>query len=134
MAALLQVVDALPVVALAHLLADQARHHGLDPLLADDGILGGLESGVVVVVDAVEGGRNLGLLREEGLGLGRRHGGGRAAAAAGGWQARGRAARSDRQAIEDAPRVLEWLRARARWWVVVVDLLGSCELERDSDL
>lgn len=73
MTAVLQVVDTLPAVALAHLLSNQARHHALDPLLADDGVLGGLELRVVVVVDAVKGGRHLGLLRQEHGGLGSRH-------------------------------------------------------------
>lgn len=73
--ALLQMVHALLVVALAHLLPDQARHHALDPLLANNGILCGLERFVVVVVYAVEGGRDGGLRRLEHGGLGCRHGG-----------------------------------------------------------
>ena len=67
-------VDALPVVALAQLLADQPAHHDLHPLLADDGVLGLLEALVVFVVDAVKGRRDLRLLGQEGLGLGSRHG------------------------------------------------------------
>lgn len=63
--ALLQVVDALAIVALAHLFPDQAGHHALDPLLADDGVLGGLELVIVVVVDPVEGRGYLGLARQE---------------------------------------------------------------------
>jgi hypothetical protein len=69
MATLLQVVDALTPVALAHLLAHEARHHALDPLLAYDGVLGGLESGLVIVVDTVEGRWYLWLLGEEEGGL-----------------------------------------------------------------
>ena len=53
--ALLQMVDTLPVVALAHLFPDQPCHHALYPLLADHSILCGLKSLVVVVVDAVKG-------------------------------------------------------------------------------
>ena len=63
--ALLEVVDALAVVALAHLLSEQASHHALDPLLAQDGILGSLELQVVVVVDALECWRHRGLLHAE---------------------------------------------------------------------
>ena len=66
-------VDALAVVALAQLVTDQARHHAADPLLADDGVLGLLERDGVVVVDAVEGGRDGGLLGEEGGRLGDGH-------------------------------------------------------------
>ena len=71
-AALLQVVDTLPVVALAQLVPHQPPHHDLHPLLADDGILGLLQARRVVVVDAVECGGDLGLLGQEGLGLGSR--------------------------------------------------------------
>lgn len=74
MSALLQMVDALPPVALVHLVPHQPRHHAPDPLLSDNGILCGLEGGVVVVVDALERGWDLGLLRKERLGLGCRHG------------------------------------------------------------
>jgi hypothetical protein len=72
-AAVLQVVDALAQVALAQLLSDKAHHHGADPLFPDDGVLGGLEGLVVVVVHAVEGGGHLRLLRLEHLGFGGRH-------------------------------------------------------------
>jgi len=70
------VVDALAQVALAQLLADQSHHHGADPLFPDDGVLGGLEGLVVVVVDPVEGGGDLRLLSLEHLGFGGRHCGG----------------------------------------------------------
>lgn len=63
--ALLEVVDTLAVVALAHLLSEKTCHHALDPLLAQDGILSRLELLVVVVVDALKGWRHLGLLHAE---------------------------------------------------------------------
>lgn len=62
-------VHTLPVVALAHLLSDQPRHHALHPLLPDYRILCGLERLVVVVVYAIEGGRNGGFGGFERLGL-----------------------------------------------------------------
>lgn len=68
MTALLQMVHAFLVVAPAHLLPNQTRHHALNPLFADDGILGGLERFVVVVIYAVEGGSDLGRGCFEGLG------------------------------------------------------------------
>ena len=71
--ALLQVVDALSVVALAQLLPHQSRHHALHPLLSDHGVLRGLERFVVVVVDAVEGRGHRRLGRFEHLGLGSGH-------------------------------------------------------------
>lgn len=74
MPALLQMVHALPPVALVHLVPHQSRHHALDPLLSDNGVLCRLESCVVIVVDALEGRSDLGLLRKERLGLGGRHG------------------------------------------------------------
>lgn len=76
MAAVLEVVDAFAGVALVQFLPDKAQHHGANPLLPDDGVLGGLEGLGVVVVDAVEGGRHLGLLRLEHVGFGGRHCGG----------------------------------------------------------
>lgn len=66
MSALLQMVHALPVVALGQLLPHQATHHNSDPLLADDGILGLLQALRIIVVDAVESGRDGGLLGQEG--------------------------------------------------------------------
>ena len=63
--ALLQVVDSLPPVALAHLCPDQSGHHALNPLLTDDSVLCALQGNVVLVVDAVKGGRNLWLLSQE---------------------------------------------------------------------
>lgn len=72
--AVLQMVDALSYVALAQFLSDKPCHHGTNPLLTDDSILGSLEGLGVVKVDAVEGGSNLGLLALEELGLGGRHG------------------------------------------------------------
>lgn len=73
MPALLQMVDALPVVALPQLLAHQSPHHDLDPLLPDNGILGLLEARGVFVVDSVKGGRDRGLLGQEGRRLGGGH-------------------------------------------------------------
>ena len=81
MPALLQMVDALFVVALAHLLPDQPRHHALHPLFPDDRVLCSLEGLVVIVVHSVEGWRNLWLCCFERLGLWSWHcvdGGGRA--------------------------------------------------------
>lgn len=72
-AALFQVVDSFAVVAFAELLAHQSSHHDLHPLLPDDGVLGGLQRLVVVVVNAIERGRDLGLLGQESLGFGSRH-------------------------------------------------------------
>lgn len=66
-------VDSLSVVALAELIPYQTAHHDLDPLLPDDSILCLLEALGVIVVDAVEGGSDLGLLGQKGLGLGGRH-------------------------------------------------------------
>lgn len=65
MTALLEVVDALTVIALSHLFSDEPGHHALDPLLADNGVLGGLELLVVVVIDAIEGRGYCGLSRQE---------------------------------------------------------------------
>lgn len=73
MTAVLEVVHTLTVVALSQLLAHKSCHHGADPLLPDDGILGRLESLGIVVVDAVKGGSDGGLLGLELLGLGSRH-------------------------------------------------------------
>jgi hypothetical protein len=73
MATLLQMVDTLPPVAFAHLVPHQPRHHALDPLLPNNGILRSLERFVIVVVDALEGGSDLGLLREKEFGLGGGH-------------------------------------------------------------
>lgn len=76
-AAVLEVVHALTDVALAQLLADEPGHHGTDPLFPDEGVLGGLEGLGIIVVNAVEGGRDGRLLGLELLGLGGRHGDGR---------------------------------------------------------
>lgn len=73
MAAVLQVVDSLPDIALAQFLANKTGHHGADPLFPDDGILGSLEGLGVVEINAVERGRDRRLLALEELGLGRRH-------------------------------------------------------------
>lgn len=61
MPTLLQMVYALLVVAFAHFLPDQPRHHALHPLLPDDGILCSFQRLVVVVVHAVKCWRDLGL-------------------------------------------------------------------------
>ena len=73
MSALLQMVHALPVVALGQLLPHQTTHHNSDPLLADDGILGLLQALRIIVVDAVKGGRDGGLLGQKGRRFGSRH-------------------------------------------------------------
>lgn len=67
--ALLQMIHALPVIALSQLLSHQSRHHALDPLFSDNCILGLLESWRVVVVDTVEGRRNRWFLSQEGCGF-----------------------------------------------------------------
>jgi len=67
------VVDTLAVVALSELAADNTGHHALDPLLAQDSILGGLECFCVVVVDTVECRRDRRLLGQVCGGLGDRH-------------------------------------------------------------
>ena len=72
--AVLQVVDALPAIAFAHLLAHEPRHHELDPLFTDNGILRLLDSLVVLVGDAMETGRDRGLLLEKRFRLGDGHG------------------------------------------------------------
>lgn len=76
MSTLLQMVDPLPPVALAHFLSDQPRHHAPDPLLPDDGVLCALERSVVLVIDPIKGWRNLGLFGQEEFGLWCRHCGG----------------------------------------------------------
>lgn len=73
MAAVLEVVHTLALVALAQFLPCEADHHGPDPLLADDGILGRLEGLGVVVGYSVEGGRHRRLLALEELGFGGGH-------------------------------------------------------------
>jgi hypothetical protein len=66
-------VHALPIIALPQLLSYQSRHHALDPLLPYDSILCLLQSRCIVVINSVEGRRNLWLLRKKRLGLGSRH-------------------------------------------------------------
>jgi hypothetical protein len=66
-------VDALTPVAFPQLLADQALHHELDPLLANDGISSIHHSLVIAHVDIVERGRYCWFRLQEGLGLGSRH-------------------------------------------------------------
>lgn len=73
MSALLQMVHALPIIALGQLLPHQATHHNSDPLLADNGILGLLQALRIIVVDTVKGGRDGGLLGQEGRRFGSRH-------------------------------------------------------------
>lgn len=73
MTAVLQVVHTLADVALAQLFANKTGHHDLNPLLPGDGVLGSLEGLGVIVVDSVEGRRDLGLVALEELGLGGRH-------------------------------------------------------------
>lgn len=74
MATVLEVVHALTDIALAQLLAHKPGHHSTDPLFPNEGILGSLEGLGIIVVDAVEGGRDGRLLGLELLGLGGRHG------------------------------------------------------------
>lgn len=66
-------IHALLIIALSQLLPHQPRHHRLDPLLADDRVSGIGNGDVVLEVDAVEGGRDRGLLGQEGGGFGSRH-------------------------------------------------------------
>lgn len=66
-------IHTLAVVTFAQLLSYQPPHHDLHPLFPDDGVLRLLQSLVVVVVDAVEGGRDGRLLGQEGFGFGSRH-------------------------------------------------------------
>lgn len=66
-------IHPLAPITLAQLLAHQPRHHGLDPLFADDGVLGLFQAGGVVVVDVVEGGRDGGFAGEERGGFGGGH-------------------------------------------------------------
>lgn len=73
-AAVLQVVDTLSNVALVELLSNKTGHHSSNPLLSDEGILGSLEGFSIIVIDAIEGRRNGGLLSLKLLGLGSRHG------------------------------------------------------------
>ena len=66
-------IDPLPSIALPQLLSHQPRHHRLDPLLADDGVLGLFKAGRVVVIDVVEGGGDGGFAGEEKGGFGGGH-------------------------------------------------------------
>ena len=70
---LLQMIDPLSVITLPQLLPDQPRHHVLHPLLPEYGVLRGFQGWSIVVVDAIECGRDLGLLGEEGGGFGGWH-------------------------------------------------------------
>lgn len=76
MSTLLQMINPLPPVTLAHLLPHQPRHHAPNPLLPNDSILCAFERSVVLVVDTIKGRRNLGLFGKEEFGLWRRHCGG----------------------------------------------------------
>lgn len=66
---LLQMINALPPITLAHLISDESRHHTAHPLLANDCILRFLERDLVVVVYAVEGRWDCWFAREEGCGF-----------------------------------------------------------------
>lgn len=77
MATLLEMIDALALVALAQLLADKPGHHAADPLFADDGVAGVVQGDVVFEVDAVVGRGHGGLFGEEGFGFRGGHFGGR---------------------------------------------------------
>jgi hypothetical protein len=67
-------VNTLSDVALVELLSNKTGHHSANPLFSDEGILGSLEGFGIIVVDAIEGGRNGRLLSLKLLGLGGRHG------------------------------------------------------------
>lgn len=67
-------VHSLAVIALPQLFPNDTGHHRLDPLLADDGVLGRFKGFVVGEVDALEGGWDLRLLGEERGGFGDGHG------------------------------------------------------------
>lgn len=69
---LLQMIDAFPVIALAQLFSNQSRHHAPNPLFPYNSILRLLESCGILVVDSVEGRRDLGFLRQEGCRFGGR--------------------------------------------------------------
>lgn len=71
--AVLKVVNTLSAIALSQLIADQSSHHSANPLFSDDGVFGGLESLGVIVLNAVEGGSDGGLLSLELGGFGSRH-------------------------------------------------------------
>jgi hypothetical protein len=73
MAAILEVVDSLPHIAFAQLLTDEPCHHGSNPLFPNDGVLGGFECSVVVVINSIESWRHFWLLGLEHLGFGGRH-------------------------------------------------------------
>jgi hypothetical protein len=62
---LLQMIDSFPEVALPQLLSHQPRHHAPHPLFSQDRILRRFQLVSVVVIDAVERGRDFGLAREE---------------------------------------------------------------------
>lgn len=63
-------INALPSIAFSQLIPHNPSLHQVDPLLADDGISGGIESHRVVVVDPIERRRDGRLLLEKLLGLG----------------------------------------------------------------
>ena len=67
-------VDAFSVVAFAELFTHKPTHHDLHPLFSDNGILSLFERLGVVVVNAVEGGRNGRLLGQESRRFRGRHG------------------------------------------------------------
>lgn len=73
MSTLLQMIHTLPSVALAHLIPHQPRHHALNPLLSNNRILRSLERLIVLVVNTIEGRRNLWLLGQKHRGLGSWH-------------------------------------------------------------
>lgn len=54
-----------PVITLPQLFSYEPSHHGLDPLLANNGVLRGLEARRVIVIDAGERGGNGGFASEE---------------------------------------------------------------------
>ena len=54
-----------PVITLSQLFSYEPSHHGLDPLLAKNGVLRSLEARGVIVIDAGERGGNGGFASEE---------------------------------------------------------------------
>lgn len=64
--ALLQVVHALPLVALAKLLTNKTSHHAAHPLLTDNGVTGVVDGDVVLEIDTLVGRGDGGLFSQEG--------------------------------------------------------------------
>ena len=69
LAALLEMVNSFPIIALLQFLADQPVHHAFHPLFFDYRVLRGFQSRCVVVINAVECWGHGRFLGQEGLGL-----------------------------------------------------------------